>query len=86
MANFPLANGNLRKPISSVLLLCQRESIFVDLMQINDKFHCQKSIIIHGVSAYERAERKEKSNFYFQKCLRLLTRECPLTGKCECRV
>ena len=28
--------------------------IFVDLLQIKDKFHCQESIIIHGVSAYER--------------------------------
>ena len=26
---------------------------FVDLLQIKDKFHCQESIIIHGVSAYE---------------------------------
>ena len=31
------------------------QCIFVDLLQIKDKFHCQESIIIHGVSAYERA-------------------------------
>ena len=28
--------------------------IFVKVLQIEDKFHCQESIIIHGVSAYER--------------------------------
>ena len=41
---------------STVLLLWQRAMyFFVDLLQIKDKFHCQESIIIHRVSAYERA-------------------------------
>ena len=53
IAKFPRTNGDLTKSIH--MILCQEECIFVDLLQIKDKFHCQESIIIHGVSAYERA-------------------------------
>ena len=35
--------------------LSKSNVFFVDLLQIKDKFHCQETIIIHGVSAYERA-------------------------------
>ena len=55
-------------------------------MQIKGKFYCQESIIIHGVSAYERAQTKEKSSFHFQNCPCPLTRECPLTGMYKYRV
>ena len=35
---------------------CVKEQrIFVDLLQIKEKFYCQESIIIPGLSAYERA-------------------------------
>ena len=44
-----------------------------------------ESIIVHGVSAYERALTKEKSNFYFQECRHLVTREGPLMGMCKHR-
>ena len=40
---------------SPLLFCCSDQCIFVDLLQIKDEFHCQESIIIHGVSAYERA-------------------------------
>ena len=33
----------------------QKQCIFIDLLQIKDRYHCQESIIIHGVSGYERA-------------------------------
>ena len=69
-------------PHCSVALSC----VFVDLMQIEDKFHCLESIIIGEVSAYEESVNKRKSNFHFQKCLCPLTRKCPLTGMCKYRV
>ena len=34
--------------------LFKEQCIFVDLLQTKDKFRGQESIIIHGVSAYER--------------------------------
>ena len=35
----------------------KKQCIFVDLLQIKDKFHCQEYelLLIHGVSAYEGA-------------------------------
>ena len=36
------------------VVLSKTNVVLVDLLQIKDKFHCQESIIIHGVSAYER--------------------------------
>ena len=39
----------------SVVLSKNNVFLLTDLLQIKDKFHCQESIIIHGVSAYERA-------------------------------
>ena len=85
-ACFP-TNGNFRKPIPTVFCCSVKGHIFVDLLEIKDKFHCQVSIIIHGVSAYDR-ESKQKKNpiFHFQNCPRPLTRECPLTRICEYRV
>ena len=72
----------------SPLFCCsvKKQCIFVDLLQIKGTFHCQESISIHGVSAYERAQTKEKSNFHFQMCPRPLTRVCPLTGMYKYRV
>ena len=37
------------------VVLSKTNVFFVDLLQIKAKFHCQESIIIHGVPAYERA-------------------------------
>ena len=49
----------------------------------HNPFHCQEAVIIHGLSVYERALTKAKSNFHFQKCPRPIARECLLTGMCK---
>ena len=85
----PADDGGLDKTQLSPLLCCsfkEQSCVFVDLMQIEDKFHCLESIIIGEVSVYEEGVNKRKSNFHFQKCLCPLTRKCPLTGKCKYRV
>ena len=40
--------------IPTVLYSVQEQCIFVDLLQIKGKIHCQESIIFHGVPAYMR--------------------------------
>ena len=68
------------------LLLLHHGHIFVDL-QITDKFHLQKSIIILRVSNYKRVQKEGKSYLRFQKCLLPLARECSLlTVMCKYRV
>ena len=60
----------------SPLLCCSiKGHIFVDL-QITDKFHSQKSIIIFGVSNYKIVQKRGKFEFLFQKCPLSLAREC----------
>ena len=53
------------KQINSLLFCRQMEiwqtnlsHIFVDV-QIKDKFYCQESIIMHGVSAYESVNKRK---------------------------
>ena len=52
----------------SLLFCCpvKEQCIFVDLLQIKDKFHCQESFIIHGLSAYERAKQKKNPIVIFK--------------------
>ena len=61
------------KPIPSVLLLCcsvKEQCIFVDLLQIKDKFRCQESVIVSsctwGVHLRESVN-KRKIQFSFSK-------------------
>ena len=54
-SKFPANKWRFDKVDPTVLLLCQRAMYYVDLLQTKDKFHCIESIIIHGMSAYERA-------------------------------
>ena len=42
-------------PHCSVALSKRNVFLFSDLLQIKDRFHCQETIIIHGMSTYERA-------------------------------
>ena len=57
-------------------------SIFVDLLQIKDKFHCQDSIIIPGVSAYERTKTKGKNPIFILKSVRVRLRESVRLWEC----
>ena len=55
-SKFPTDKWRLKTLIpNSSVAMSKSKCIFVDLLQIKDKLHCQKSIIIHGVSSYERA-------------------------------
>ena len=56
--NFPRTNGDLTKTDPHCFVALSKSNVFLlhDLLQIRkDEFHYQESIIIHGVSANERA-------------------------------
>ena len=55
-SKFPADKCGLDKTnLHCSVALSKSNCISVYLLQIKDKFQCQESIIIHGVSAYERA-------------------------------
>ena len=55
-SKFPVDKWRFNKTDTHCSVFSVKEKcIFVDLLQIEDNFHCQESIIIHAVSAYERA-------------------------------
>ena len=81
---FPAGKGRFDKTDPHCSVALSKSNVFLlTHCKLKDKFHCKESIIIHGVSACERAQTKEKSNFHFQKYLRPLTREFPLTRICK---
>ena len=75
-SKFPADKWRFDKTLLHCSVALSKSNEFLLIYGIANKrqFPCQESIIIDGISAYERVYTKEKSNFHFQKCPRPLTR------------
>ena len=76
-SKFPADKWRFDKTDSHCSVALSKSNVFfVDVLQIEDKFHCQESMM--GCPLMREREQKKNPIFIFKlKCPRPLTRECP---------